>query len=113
MLRGLVQASSLSETEVFRLYANLHRFFRGLEALFVYSAEGGIQEWATQGWRVALTDFLTWPGVQRYWDHRSHWYSEAFRAEVDQLRSRATAMMADAYAESASSKSTISAAESS
>ena len=97
MHRGLVDTKSLSPEEVFRLYANLHRFFRGLEALFVYSAEGGIQAWATKGWRVALTDFMTWPGVQKYWDDRGHWYSDAFRAEVSQVRSQPNAMMADAY----------------
>ena len=97
VLRGLLDKSSLSPAEVFRFYANLHRFFRGLEALFVYSAEGGIADWAFQGWRVALADWMTFPGARQYWDDRGHWHSDAFRAEVSQVMSEATAVMAAAY----------------
>ena len=97
VVQGFSDASSLSPTDTFRLYASLHRFFRGLEALFVYSDEGGIHNWGTEGWRVALADFISWPGVQAYWNDRQHWYSEAFRAEVARLKSAPTAVMAEAY----------------
>ena len=99
MLRGFTAVSSLNPDEVFRFYANLQRFFRGLEALFVYSAEGGIHEWGAQGWRVALTDFVTYPGVRAYWEDRHHWYSEGFQSEVDGLLSSSTSVIAQAYRE--------------
>ena len=98
MLRGFSGSGEMGEVEMLQFYARMQRFFRDLEALFVYSGEGGIHEWGAQGWRVAASDFLTFPGVLGYWEHRRHWYSQAFQSEVDRLKSDARAVMAEAYA---------------
>ena len=109
MLRGFSDPSSLSQVEIFRFYASMQRLFRALEALFVYSAEGGIHEWGARGWRVSLSEFITFPGVRTYWEDRRHWFSEAFREEVSTLLTggdteswrltRARGVMAEAYVE--------------
>jgi hypothetical protein len=97
MLRGHQSPTSLSQPEVFRFYAAQQRFFRNLEALFIYSAEGGIHDWGAEGWRSNLCDYITFPGVRGYWEDRRHFYSEAFQAEVERLMSDQRAVMAEAY----------------
>ena len=98
MLRGFSGTASLSREEMFRFYALLQRYFRCLEALFVYSSEGGVHTWGAAGWRVATADFITFPGVLEYWEDRRHWYSESFGVELDKLRSDSGSVIAEAYA---------------
>lgn len=98
IFRGLFDLGALSRVEVFRFYTAQQRFLRSLESLFVYSTEGGVHEWGAQGWRAALADYITFPGVRAYWDDRHHWYSEAFQSEVNSLVSDSGAVMAQAYA---------------
>ena len=107
MLRGHRNPASLTETEVFRFYASLQRFFRNLEALFVYSAEGGIHDWGAEGWRSCLCDYLTFPGACAYWEDRQHFYSGAFQAEVARLMTDTRGVMAEAYVHRATRGGTV------
>lgn len=87
IFRGLFDLGALSEVEVLRFYTAQQRFFRSLESMYVYSTEGGVHEWGARGWRAAMADYITFPGVRAYWDDRHHWYSEAFQSEVNSIAS--------------------------
>ncbi|NNF13214.1 MAG: hypothetical protein HKN72_08325 [Gemmatimonadetes bacterium] len=97
MFRGFAGTANLTQQEMFRFYAGLQRFFRSMESLFVYSTEGGVQGWGVENWRNGMIDFMTFPGLREYWQDRQHWYSDAFRREVDALTSDASSVMAEAY----------------
>ena len=44
-----------------------------------------------------MTDILGFPGTQIYWRDRCHWFSEAFRAEVDSLLKDTQPVMLESY----------------
>ena len=87
----------LTPEETFRFYANLYPWFRAWEALFEYSRAGRLEHWRADGTQVFMRDFLGFPGVQRCWADRRHWYSPAFRAEVAKEMRSAEPTMAEAY----------------
>jgi hypothetical protein len=101
MLRGFTDVASLNPVEVFRFYSSLHRFFRSIDALFVYAAEGGVHDWGIERWRTTLADFMTFPGVQAYWERRGHWFTDALRSEVAAIDHESAAIMGQAYKEPA------------
>jgi hypothetical protein len=97
MLRGFSGVASLDPKETFRFYSSLHRFFRSIDALFVYAAEGGVHDWGIERWRMTLADFMTFPGVQEYWEQRGHWFTDALRSEVNAVGKDSSAVMGRAY----------------
>ena len=83
--RGLIDPKSLRGQETFRFYGSLYALFRAWEALFQDSQEGLAERWGPGAARSALVDLLGFPGTQRYWQHRRHWYTDSFQAEIDKL----------------------------
>ena len=83
--RGFTDYASLGPQERFRFFSSLFRLLRSFEALFQYSREGGVYGWGAEGFRKTMTDILGFPGAKIYWEHRRHWYSREFQAEVDLL----------------------------
>jgi hypothetical protein len=95
--RGFIDYGSLTPQERFRFYSSLFRLLRSFEALFQYSREGGVYGWGAEGFRKTMADILGFPGTKTYWDHRRHWYSREFQAEVDLLIGGARAVAREAY----------------
>ena len=83
--RGLIDPKSLRGQETFRFYGSLYALFRAWEALFQDSQEETAARWGPDAARSALVDLLGFPGTQRYWQHRRHWYTDSFQAEIDKL----------------------------
>ena len=100
MLRGFTERDSLDPVEVFRFYSSLHRFFRSIDAFFVYAAEGGVHDWGIERWRTTLADFMTFPGVREYWERRGHWFTDALRAEVTAIGHGTPAILSKDYTKS-------------
>jgi len=95
--RGLHDADSLDPHEAFRFYSSLFRLFRAWEAVFQYSRDGGLHRWGAEGFTTTMSDILGFPGAQAYWLDRKHWFSPAFRNEVDGLLQGVSPSMAEAY----------------
>ena len=91
--RGLIDPKSLHGKETFRFYGSLYALFRAWEALFQDSQEGLTERWGPGAARSALVDLLGFPGTQRYWKHRRHWYTDSFQAEIDKLLEEALPVM--------------------
>jgi len=91
--RGLIDPKSLRGQETFRFYGSLYALFRAWEALFQDSQGGLAERWGPGAARSALVDLLGFPGTQRYWQHRRHWYTDSFQAEIDKLLEEALPVM--------------------
>ena len=91
--RGLIDPKSLHGQETFRFYGSLYALFRAWEALFQDSQEELAERWGPGAARSALVDLLGFPGAQRYWQHRRHWYTDSFQAEIDRLLEEALPVM--------------------
>ena len=91
--RGLIDPKSLRGQETFRFYGSLYALFRAWEALFQDSQDELAERWGPSAARSALVDLLGFPGTQRYWRHRRHWYTDSFQAEIDKLLKEAEPVM--------------------
>ena len=72
-------------------------FFRAWEARFWHAREGGVLDWGAYGNLRMMIDVLGYPGAQRYWQDRGHWFSEEFRVEVDAILENAEPTMLRSY----------------
>jgi hypothetical protein len=97
VFRGLADPVSLTPHEAFRFNSSVFRMFRAWEAVFQYSVEGGVHQWGADGFQKAMTDLVGFPGMQKYWVDRRHWFSPDFIAEVDRLLPTTTGRMAESY----------------
>ena len=88
-VRGALDPSSLSPSQVARVNSGVLMTFRALEALFHYHREGGIDDWGADSYRASMVDLMGLPGFREYWTNRRHWYSSEFQKEVDQWLSKA------------------------
>jgi hypothetical protein len=97
VFRGFVDRESLTPPEILRFNAGMLGIFRAWEARFWHAREGGVHDWGAQGNLRMMIDVLGYPGAQRYWHDRGHWFSEEFKAEVDGILESAEPNMLRSY----------------
>jgi hypothetical protein len=76
-VRGIA-GGSLSEEETCRFWSFMARYFRIVESLYLHHIDGLLDPRIWIGVQRNLDDVLSNPGVHRYWEHRSHWFSNEF-----------------------------------
>ena len=76
-VRGIT-GESLSEEDTCRFWSFMSRYFRIVESLYLHHLDGLLDPRIWTGLRRNLDDVLSNPGVQTYWERRSHWFSDEF-----------------------------------
>jgi hypothetical protein len=78
-IRGLRDFGSLAEGERVRFTSALGFLFRVFEEAFFQWKEGHLDDEVWHGFESPMTDIVAYPGVQDWWNTRSHWYSAPFQ----------------------------------
>lgn len=55
------------------------------EPLHYYSAEGMVEQRIWRGFERQVSEVISLPGVQQWWDLRRDWFSDGFQAYLDEL----------------------------
>ena len=90
LFRGIQDFGALERTELPRFSALLGYLFRVYEENFFQWKEGNLDPHVWYGLESPVDDILAYPGVQKWWATRSHWYSEEFQAFVHRKISTAS-----------------------
>jgi hypothetical protein len=83
-LRGLNDFALLSGVEVPRFSSLLGQICRQWENQFFQWSEGHFDLRVWRGLEASVDDFFAFPGAQAWWKTRSHWYSDQFRALIEE-----------------------------
>jgi hypothetical protein len=83
--QGLEDLSSLSREEQARFFHATHQFLKALETIHYHYVNGLMDDELWRGWRELLRHYISAPGIVRYWEIRSQFFSERFRDFVRQL----------------------------
>jgi hypothetical protein len=102
---GLENLKTLSSEEQARFFHASHQFLKALETIHFHYVSGLMDEQLWHGWRELLRHYIAAPGIARYWEIRSQFFSVRFRDFVTQLepardrRTVATLLAAEARPE--------------
>ncbi len=81
-IEGLKDWNALELRDQVSLSAILSHWFRMFEQLFYQNKAGRVDTDLWAGFERQLRDFVAYPGCQRWWTERGHWYGNTFRAFV-------------------------------
>jgi hypothetical protein len=83
-LRGLNDFTSLSGAEVPRFSSLLGQICRQWDNQFFQWSEGLLDLQVWHGLEASVADIFAFPGTQAWWNTRAHWYSDQFRALIEE-----------------------------
>ena len=82
--RGLSGLEALeSDEELVRFSSMLLQAFSTYEEVFHYRKTGTIEDWAWTHASAPLDHFMRTPGFQQWWERRSDWFGDEFRAFLE------------------------------
>ncbi len=81
-IEGLKDWNGLELRDQVILSAILLHWFRMFEQLFYQSMSGRLESDLWAGFERQLGDFVAYPGCQRWWAERGHWFGDTFRVFV-------------------------------
>lgn len=84
--KGVSNPSQLSPQERIQFTWAMYEFFGALEFMFLASKEKSIPKEIWQRWSLAAAWWLTFPGVQAWWDARPIPFADSFSSYIESLR---------------------------
>ncbi len=87
IFRGQESRDDLSVSERYRFDLTMGNWLQAVEQAFTDYRVGNYPEEFMGAHRVSVPAFLNTPGGTSWWNDRNIWFSEAFRKEVENLRS--------------------------
>src|SRR4030095_4099447 len=82
-LRGLKSFEELDGPSKLRFGSHIGRQLRAADSLYLAYLDGTLDARIWSGYERSLADIVAYPGFQRWWPTRKHWYSDEFRALLD------------------------------
>ena len=82
-LSGLHDFAALDPLDKVRFSLTADMFFHSHESLYLHYRDGRMRREFYEPQRLAMTDFVSYPGLQAIWDLRKHQFHSAFRSMMD------------------------------
>ena len=83
--KGVVDASKLTPQERIRFTWSMYEAFGAFEFMFLASKTGAILEEVWSRWSAAIAWWVTFPGVQKWWESRPLPFTDSFTLFVESL----------------------------
>jgi hypothetical protein len=82
-LRGLQDFDALDPASKLRFGSHLGRQLRAADSLYLYFLDETLDPRLWRGFERTILDVAAYPGFQKWWPTRKHWYSDEFCALID------------------------------
>ena len=82
-LRGLHSFDDLDAPSKLRFSSHIGRQLRTADSLYLHFLEGTLDPRLWRGFDRTIADIAGYPGFQKWWPARKHWYSDEFCALID------------------------------
>jgi hypothetical protein len=82
-LRGLQSFDELDAPSKLRFSSHIGRQLRTADSLYLHFLEGTLDPRLWRGFDRTIADIAVYPGFQKWWPTRKHWYSDEFCALID------------------------------
>lgn len=84
--KGVVEPSNLSPKERLQFTWAMYELFGAFEFMFLASRDAAIPDEVWQRWSAAVAWWLTFPGVQTWWEIRPIPFTRSFTSYIEALR---------------------------
>ena len=91
LAKGLQDLASLDPVEKVRFLSHIGHLLRLYEAVYFYHDEGALDDRIWKGFEAAITDVMSYPGMQAAVAVRRHHISDAFGAYLSALHTQKAA----------------------
>ena len=82
-LRGIKDYKSLPDTERLRISLIFHDMLRNMEVQFFHTKNKNVEASFLDSINLIFCEFLTWPGVQQWWEVSKHGFENEFREQIE------------------------------
>ena len=82
-LRGLHSFDELDGPSKVRFSSHLGRLLRAADSLYLHFLDGTLDARLWRGFDRTIADVAAYPGFQKWWPTRKHWYSDEFCTLID------------------------------
>ena len=96
-LRGLHSFDELDGPSKLRLGSHLGRQIRAADSLYLHFLDGTLDPRLWRGFERTIADVAAYPGFQKWWPTRKHWYSDELGALIDSHIRTAKPRLYDGY----------------
>jgi len=87
-LRGVRSFNDLDAIAKLRFSAFFNRLLNVFEGMYFSHCQGILTESSWRAVERTMTDLISYPGVQQWWDIRKHWHTEEFDLVVCEIIAR-------------------------
>ena len=87
-LRGVRSFDDLDAIAKLRFSAFFNRLLNVFEGMYFSHCQGILTESSWRAVERTMTDLISYPGVQQWWDIRKHWHTEEFDLVVCEIIAR-------------------------
>ena len=87
-LRGVHSFNDLDAVAKLRFSAFFNRLLNVFEGMYFSHCQGMLTDSSWRAVERTMTDLINYPGVQQWWDIRSHWHTEEFDRVVREIIAR-------------------------
>jgi hypothetical protein len=84
-LRGVHSFNDLDAVAKLRFSAFFNRLLNVFEGMYFSHCQGILAESSWRAVERTMTDLINYPGVQQWWEIRSHWHTEEFDRVVREI----------------------------
>jgi hypothetical protein len=84
-LRGAQSFSDLDSVSKLRFSAFFNRLLNIFEGMYFSHTQGILAESSWRAIERTMTDLISYPGVQQWWETRKHWHTEEFDRVVREI----------------------------
>ena len=96
-LRGVYSFNDLDAVAKLRFSAFFNRLLNVFEGMYFSHCQGTLIDSSWRAVERTMTDLINYPGVQQWWDIRSHWHTEEFDRVVREIIAKGDKPKAFAY----------------
>ena len=87
--RGIKDFDSLNDIEQARFSALAGQCTRMFESTYIQFRHGALDIDVWEGFKLAIQDVMSQPGIRKWWAHRKHWHSARFVDLINDLHESA------------------------
>jgi hypothetical protein len=77
--RGMRDFASIQGADLPRFSGLMDHLFRIYEDMYYQKLEGHLDPRVWRGFEAPMRDIIAYPGAQKWWGTRSHWFSREFQ----------------------------------
>ena len=81
---GINGLNNLDDSQRLRFFVIMFEIFRAAEQLHYYVGEGMVEPRIWRGFERQVTEVVSLPGVQQWWELRRDWFSDEFQVFLDE-----------------------------